>query len=61
MSGRGLPGFPLDLGPGMDAGSRGRRSDVRVHDTEAETWSMAYAQESKRWYSTGAGEPRSTT
>jgi hypothetical protein len=35
--------------------------DVQVHDTEAETWSLAYATEPKRLYWTGAGEPRSTT
>ena len=35
--------------------------EVTVHDTEAETWSLAYAQEAKRLYWTGAGEPRSTT
>ena len=32
-----------------------------VHDTEAETSSLAYAQEAKRLYWTGAGQPRSTT
>jgi hypothetical protein len=36
-------------------------ADVRVHDTEAEPWSLAYAKEAKRLYWTGAGEPRSTT
>jgi hypothetical protein len=34
---------------------------VQVHDSEAETWSLAYAEEAERLYWTGAGEPRSTT